>query len=76
MALLSAPLVELPLTFRLINTRRMDPDRPMLNCGKSVALQSSRRQTFEMRARGSVLSDIALGKKTPKRSYTTDVIIQ
>ena len=68
MALLSAPLVELPLTFRF--------DRPMLNCGKSVALQSSRRQTFEMRARGSVLSDIALGKKTLKRSYTTDVIIQ
>ena len=45
--LLSAPLVELPLTAR-----------------------------FEMRARGSVLSDIVLGKKTLKRSYITDVIIQ
>lgn len=67
-ALLSAPLVELPLTSRF--------DRPMLNYGKSVALQSSRRQTFEMRAQGSVLSDIVLDKKTLKRSYTTNVIIQ
>ena len=63
-------LLRFLLTSQLINAYRMDLDCPMLNCGKSVALQSSRKQTFEMRARDSVLSsDIALGKKTPKRNY-------